>query len=79
MKIRSGSCRIYGTVTNSILGRDVIVQHGAVVNDSIIMQSCVIEQGARVEHAIVDRNITVPASTELRGTPDAILIKEKGN
>lgn len=75
----SGSCRIYGTVTNSILGRDVIVQHGAVVNDSIIMQSCVIEQGARVEHAIVDRNITVPASTELRGTPDAILIKEKGN
>ena len=54
-----------------------MVEHGANVSNSIIMQSCVIEQGARVENAIVDRNITVPASTELRGTPEAILIKEK--
>ena len=55
----------------------MVVEHGANVSNSIIMQSCVIEQGARVENAIVDRNITVPASTELRGTPEAILIKEK--
>lgn len=73
----AGSCRIYGTVTNSILGRGVIVKHGATVNDAIIMQSCIIEQGARVEHAIVDRNVHVPASVELRGTPDAIFVKEK--
>ena len=73
----SGSCVIYGSVSHSILGRGVVVEHGANVSNSIIMQSCVIEQGARVENAIVDRNITVPASTELRGTPEAILIKEK--
>lgn len=73
----SGSCVIYGSVSHSILGRGVVVEHGANVSNSIIMQSCVIEQGARVENAIVDRNIMVPASTELRGTPEAILIKEK--
>ena len=73
----SGSCRIYGSVSNSILGRSVIVESGATVNNSIVMQSCVIKAGARVENAIVDRNNVVPAGTELRGTPDALLIKEK--
>lgn len=73
----SGSCRIYGTVINSILGRGVVVKHGATVSDAIVMQSCIIEQGARIEHAIVDRNVHVPASCELRGTPTAILVREK--
>ena len=75
----SGSCRIYGTVYNSILGRGVTVASGATVNNAIVMQSCVIESGARVENAIVDRNNVVPERTELRGTPDALFIKEKGD
>lgn len=75
----SGSCRIYGTVTNSILGRNVIVESGATVNNAIVMQSCVIKSGARVEYAIVDRNNVVPAGTELRGTPQALFIKEKAD
>lgn len=73
----SGSCRIYGTVTNSILGRNVVVESGATVNNAIVMQSCIIKSGARVEYAIVDRNNVVPAGTELRGTPQALFIKEK--
>lgn len=73
----SGSCRIKGTVSNSILGRSVVVETGAVVNNAIVMQSCVIKSGARVENAIVDRNNVVPAGTELRGTPEALFIKEK--
>ncbi len=73
----SGSCRIYGTVSNSILGRNVIVESGAVVNNAIVMQSCIVRSGARVENAIVDRNNEVPAGTELKGTPEALFIKEK--
>ena len=73
----SGSCRIKGTVSNSILGRSVIVETGAVVNNAIVMQSCVIKSGARVENAIVDRNNVVPAGTELRGTPEDLYIKKK--
>lgn len=75
----AGSCRIYGTVSNSILGRGIVVESGAVVNNAIIMQGCTIESGARVENAIVDRNNVVPAGTELRGTPEALLIKEKAS
>jgi glucose-1-phosphate adenylyltransferase len=73
----SGGCRIKGTVSNSVLGRNVIVETGAVVSNAIVMQSCVIKTGARVENAIVDRNNVVPAGTELRGTPESLLIKEK--
>ncbi len=73
----AGSCRIAGTVTNSVLGRSVIVEEGAVVNNSIIMQSCVIKSGAVIENAIVDRNNVVPAGTSLKGTPESLLIKEK--
>lgn len=73
----SGSCRISGVVSNSILGRGVVVESGASVNNAIVMQSCVIQSGARVENAIVDRNNVVPAGTELRGTPEALFIKEK--
>lgn len=74
----SGSCRIYGTVTNSILGRGVIVEKDAVVNNAIVMQGCVIKSGAKVEYAIVDRNNTVPEGTEIKGTESAIFVKDKG-
>ena len=73
----SSGCRIYGAVSDSILGRGVIVEAGATVRDSIVMQSCIVKSGARVENAIVDRGNTVPAGTELRGTPDDVLVKEK--
>ena len=74
----SGSCRIYGTVTNSILGRNVVVEKGAVVNNAIIMQGCTIKSGAVVENAIVDRNNLVPEGTEIKGTEANIFIKDKG-
>lgn len=66
----SSGCRIYGNVSDSILGRDVIVEPGATVRSAIIMQGCVIKTGARVENAIVDRNNVVSAGTGASaGTP----------
>ena len=74
----SAGCRIFGNVGDSILGRNVIVESGATIRGSVVMQDCVIKSGARVENAIVDRNNLVPAGTELRGTPEDVLVKEKG-
>lgn len=76
--IISAGCVIQGAVTNSILSRKVVVEPGAMVTNSIIMQGCVIRSGARIESAIIDRKNEIPAGTELRGTPNAILVKEKG-
>jgi glucose-1-phosphate adenylyltransferase len=75
--IVSGGGRIGGAVESSILGRNVVVEPGATVRNAIIFQNCVIESGARVEHAIIDRGNIIPARSELRGTPQDILIQGK--
>lgn len=75
----SSGDRIYGSVSDSILGRNVIIEAGATVRNSIVMQGCVVKSGARVENAIVDRGNVVPAGTELRGTPEDVLITEKAH
>ena len=75
----SSGDRIYGSVSDSILGRNVVVEAGATVRNSIVMQGCVVKSGARVENAIVDRGNVVPAGTELRGTPEEVLITEKAH
>lgn len=73
----SSGCDVKGTVRNSILSRGVVVESGASISNSIINQDCVIKSGARVENAIIDKNNIVPANTELRGTPEAILVLGK--
>ncbi len=73
----SAGCKIEGTVRGSILSRDVIVESGASVTNSIIMQSCIIKRGARVENAILDKNNEIPSNTELRGTPENVLVVPK--
>ena len=76
--IVSGGCRIWGAVSNSVLSRWVKVEPGAIVRNSVILQKCTIERGACVEHAIIDRDNVIKAGTELRGTPEDVLVQEKG-
>ena len=55
--IVSGGCILSGgLVRNSILGRNVHIHSGAVVEDSIILDNCDIGRRARVHRAIVDEN-----------------------
>lgn len=74
----SGGCRIAGSVINSVLSRWVSVEPGATVRNAVILQKCVIQRGARVENAIIDRDNVISAGVELRGTPEDVLVKEKG-
>ena len=53
------------TIRNSILGRSVWVNEGAVVEDSIIMDNTTVGKGARLRRAIVDRFNIIPADTEI--------------
>lgn len=50
---------IYGTVENSVLSSNVIVEEGAVVKDSVIMSGTVIKAGATVNYAIIDEDVVV--------------------
>ena len=55
----TAGCQVYGTVRNSILGANVTVGKGAIVEDSVIMNDTVIEDGATVRYSILDEKVTV--------------------
>ena len=52
-------CEILGTVKNSVLGENVRVMEGAVVEDAVLMGDCIIHEGARVSYAIIDREVKI--------------------
>ena len=57
----TAGCEIYGTVRNSVLGPNVIVEDGAVVEDSVIMNDVVIGKGASVTYSILDAGVHIGA------------------
>lgn len=61
-------CVIEGTVENSVLFRGVKIAKGAVVKNCILMQDTVIAENATAEYLITDKNVTVTANQEVKGT-----------
>ena len=59
------------TIRNSILGRSVWVNEGAVIEDSIVMDHTTVGKGARIRRAIVDRFNIVAADAEIGLDPAA--------
>ncbi|MBO7453205.1 MAG: glucose-1-phosphate adenylyltransferase, partial [Clostridiales bacterium] len=47
-------CRIYGTVSHSVLSDSVLVEKGAVVKDCVLLPGVVVKAGAHIERCIVD-------------------------
>ena len=58
-------CEIYGSVKNSILGSNVIVESGAVVKDAVVLANSVIKAGAVVSYSIIDENVTVGENAKI--------------
>ena len=52
-------CTILGTVINSVLASDVVVEKDAVVKDSVIMDNVRICEGAVVNYSIVDEHSVI--------------------
>ncbi len=50
---------IYGTVENSVLSSNVVVEEGALVKDSVIMSGTIIRKGATVNYSIIDEDVIV--------------------
>jgi glucose-1-phosphate adenylyltransferase len=61
--ISGGSILSGGVVRNSVIGRNVRVHAGALVEDSIILDNCDIGRRAKVRRAILDKNVRVPEDT----------------
>ena len=64
--IVSGGCILSGgVVRNSILGRNVRVHAGALVEGCIIMDSCDIGRRSSIRNAILDKNVDVPEDARI--------------
>ncbi len=57
----TAGCEILGTVRNSVFGPGVIVEEGAIVEDSVIFNDVHIGKGAVVRYSILDANVSVGA------------------
>lgn len=55
----SAGCVIKGTVRNSILAPGVIVEEGAVVQDSILFKDVFVDRNARVDLVVSDKNVRI--------------------
>lgn len=56
--IGSGA-EIYGTVKNCIIGNNVIIEEGALIEDSILFNNVRVEKGAKIKKAIIDKKVIV--------------------
>lgn len=58
--VAGGAILSGGVVRDSVLGRDVRVHSGALVEDSILFDGCDIGRRAKIRKAILDKNVHVP-------------------
>ena len=64
--IVSGGCILSGGVARqSVLGRGVRVNTGALVEGCVIMDNCDIGRRAKVRRAILDKNVRIPADAQV--------------
>jgi len=57
-----------GRVRRSILSPDVVVERGAVVEDSVLMDGVRVGRGARVVRSIIDKQVSIPPGFTLDGS-----------
>ena len=60
-------CTINGSVENSLIFRDVVIEEGAEIKDSIIMQGTVVGKNSKLNHVITDKNVIITPYNTLSG------------
>ncbi len=63
-------CDIEGTVINSVIGRNVVIKAGAVIENAVIMPSTLINKNVKIKNAVIDRYAIITHIKELSGTED---------
>lgn len=66
----ANGCIIKGTVKNSILSRDVIVEEGAVVENCILFTNTVIGKNVKIKNVVANKAVKIRNIEKLEGTDD---------
>ena len=76
--IVADGCMLDGTVTGSVLFRQVTVCPGAQVENCVIMNDTVVGEGAQLKNVILDKDVVVRPGAKLCGTPTNPVIVKRG-
>ncbi len=76
--IVADGCVMRGSVSDSVIFRQVTVEKDASIKSSIVMQGATIGEGAVLDCVILDKNVTVKPGACLKGTPKHPVIVKKG-
>lgn len=55
----SNGCKIFGTVINSVIGRECTIEEGAVIENSVVLSSAYIGAGVHVKNYVVDKHVSI--------------------
>ena len=66
--IANGS-KIKGTVINSVISRDVVVEEGAVVKNCILFSGTKVGKNTKLEYIVSDKNVKIREVREVVGAP----------
>ncbi len=67
----SGGCILSGgMVRRSVLGRNVRVHAGALLEDCVVFDNCDIGRRCKLRRTIVDKNVTIPPDTNIGFDPE---------
>ena len=69
---------IKGTVENSIISRDVVVEEGAVIRNCILFTQTYVGKNKTLEYVLTDKNVRVVEVKELKGKKDDVLYVKQG-
>jgi glucose-1-phosphate adenylyltransferase len=75
----ANGAKIFGTVINSIISRNVIVDAGATVKDSIVFTDSKIGKEVLIQRAIIDKYVRVEKTKILVGKDIPLYIKQGEN
>ncbi|WP_112180567.1 MULTISPECIES: glucose-1-phosphate adenylyltransferase [Paraliobacillus] len=66
----NNGCIVAGTVEESVLFENVVIDAGAVIRQAIILPGVRIGENVQLERVIVQENVSIPAGTKIISNPD---------
>ena len=76
--IVADGCVLDGSVSNSVLFRQVTVNAGCQIDRCLIMNDTVVGENCELKYVILDKDVTVRPGTKLMGTPTNPIIIKRG-
>ncbi|WP_407893566.1 glucose-1-phosphate adenylyltransferase subunit GlgD [Lacticaseibacillus sp. N501-2] len=68
---------IEGTVRDSVVFRNVVIHHDALVDHAVVMQGSKISTGSTVKYAILDKGVVIGPNLTIVGKPDKPIVLRK--